>query len=207
MNIDVVMNDLQIIRTLQSSFYFDINLLENINMYKKHTNSLVLEVTSSTDVEFVKKVLDIYKSVLLVVESEVLQKFSTILQSKNVSFIVKPFTMDEIKIRIKSILSSEDSIEYKNIVLNHTDKCLYIDKTKVTLTAIEYKIISYLIENKGVLLTKQEIFTNIWNERYSQGNVSKLRVAIFRLKQKLKDYNVDKYIEARDRLGYMLQND
>lgn len=207
MNIDVVMSDLQIIQTLQSSFYFDINLLENVNMYKTHNNSLILEVTSSTDVEFVTKVLDIYKSVLLVIEPEVLQTFSTILQSKNVSFIVKPFTKDEIKIRIKSILSSEASIEYKNIVLNHTDKCLYIDGTKVTLTAIEYKIISYLLENKGVLLTKQEIFRNIWNEKYSQGNVSKLRVAIFRLKQKLKDYNADIYIEARDRLGYMLQND
>lgn len=89
-------------------------------------------------------------------------------------YVTKPFNPLELVARVKSQLRryvSLGSLELKEsqlvtggLVLDTDTKCLSVDGQEVRLTAMEYKILEYLMRNMGRVLSSSQIYEAVWNE-------------------------------------------
>lgn len=107
-------------------------------------------------------------------------------------YLPKPFGMMELISRIKALLRrAGKTMEEKQLmaealsvnVKRHTVK---VNGEEVTLTLKEFELLCYLMENRGVVLTRDQILTKIWDYNYS-GETRTVDVHIRTLRQKLGD--------------------
>lgn len=83
-----------------------------------------------------------------------------------------------------------------------TDKCLVLLKgEEVHLTSTEYKLLRYLIKNKGRIVTKAMLLEQLWDIDGNFVDENTIRVNIKRLRQKLHD-DKQEYIATVFGMGY-----
>lgn len=126
-------------------------------------------------------------------------------------YITKPFHTGELLSRIKNVLKhtkkeeKEMIIRIGDIELNETKGIVKKNKNEIELTALEYKILVMLFENKGRVISREQILANIWDENENFVNDNTLTVYIKRLRAKIEN-NPDKpeIIKTIRRLGYKI---
>lgn len=103
-------------------------------------------------------------------------------------YIQKPFSPQILMARIKSILNRNDAanqeIESDGIRINKVEHQVYIDGEPIELSFKEFELLDYLIENKGVALTREKILNNVWNFDY-YGDARTIDTHIKKLRSKL----------------------
>ncbi len=80
-------------------------------------------------------------------------------------YIEKPYDIDILLAKVKGIFDrrySTDEIVDGNIRLDKVGRRLYIDGGEVTVTAKELDLLIYMLENKGKVIPKEELFNKIW---------------------------------------------
>ncbi len=89
-------------------------------------------------------------------------------------YVVKPFSPKELMARIKVIIrrhavkapKNEESLSCGGIEIDLPGHELRIDGEKVELTAKEYSILLYLMRNKGIVLSRDQILSEVWGYDY-----------------------------------------
>ena len=123
-------------------------------------------------------------------------------------YITKPFHARELLSRIKNVLkytSKEEKITIQNVILDLTKNKVFNDEKEVELTALEYKILLFMFENKGKLVTRGQILTSIWDDNNNFVNDNTLTVYIKRIREKIeKDPNNPKVIKTARGIGYRI---
>lgn len=120
-------------------------------------------------------------------------------------YISKPFSIDVLRRKVSAILkrtiTETARIQYKDLEVD-MEKCLVIlNGEEVHLSATEYKLLCYLIQHKGTVVTKAMLLENLWDKDGNFIDDNTLRVNIKRLRQKLKDDNQE-YIVTVFGIGY-----
>ena len=80
-------------------------------------------------------------------------------------YVTKPFSPKELVARVKAITrrnAKEDLIELEGIKIDDLAHEVYIDGELITLTPKEYDLLKYLIENKNIALSRENLLSNIW---------------------------------------------
>jgi DNA-binding response OmpR family regulator len=83
-------------------------------------------------------------------------------------YMVKPFRVPELLARVRAMLRRAEQVETERIstladlTLNHETKEVYRDKQLLELTATEFRLLEFLIQNKGKLKTRMEILEEVW---------------------------------------------
>lgn len=127
-------------------------------------------------------------------------------------YIIKPFYMDELIVRIQRVLRRVASFDYQGETLLHVDAFLQIDIENeqaridghpVELTPTETKLLEILASNRGHVVPTTVLLAKVWPIDTADEN--RLYVAVYRLRQKLKA-NKDgwDYISTHSGLGYCL---
>lgn len=122
-------------------------------------------------------------------------------------YITKPFSLSVLKARVKVAIrkKSNNKVLYSNgIKLDQKLLKVYKNEVDLELSAVEYKLINYLIENKGQILLKEQILHHIWDseENYVDENI--LSVNIRRLRMKVENNPSNpKYIKTAYGMGYL----
>ncbi|MGO1042639.1 response regulator transcription factor [Clostridioides difficile] len=122
-------------------------------------------------------------------------------------YITKPFSLSVLKARVKVAIrkKSNNKVLYSNgIKLDQKLLKVYKNEVDLELSAVEYKLINYLIENKGQILLKEQILHHIWDseENYVDENI--VSVNIRRLRMKVEDNPSNpKYIKTAYGMGYL----
>ncbi|WP_100064967.1 response regulator transcription factor [Miniphocaeibacter massiliensis] len=122
-------------------------------------------------------------------------------------YIVKPFSIEILKRRIHVVLrriKENEIFEYKLLKIDYNKKqVLYKDKL-IKLTAKEYKLLEYLSNNIGQVISKELILQEIWD---IDGNFvvdNTVSVTINRLRKKIEpDYNNPIFIKNIFGMGYV----
>lgn len=138
----------------------------------------------------------------------------TALSSKLVGFevgaddyVTKPFVNEELVARVKAHLRREERIEKKNnnnvieigeIKLNKESFEVYKNGNLITLSTKEFELLSYLMENAGIVLSKEQIYQSVWKNNY--GDIGTVAVNIKSLRNKLD--TEEKYIKTIWGMGY-----
>ncbi len=136
-------------------------------------------------------------------------------------YITKPFNPLEVVARVKTQLrryvryNQAVALAEKNapitehdirgLVINKdTHKCLLYGK-EVTLTPIEFSILWYLCENKGKVIPSEELFENVWGEKFLDNN-NTIMAHIGRLREKLGEPSKKpKFIKTVWGVGYTIE--
>ena len=133
-------------------------------------------------------------------------------------YITKPFGTSELLARIRTSLRhsnrlyTSDSLyirpyRYEDLVLDFSKRELTLNKEPIHLTPIEYKIVSYLAQNSGKVMTYASIISNVWGP-YADDDNKILRVNMANIRRKLeKDPAQPKYIFTEVGVGYRMQED
>ncbi|HIP60021.1 MAG TPA: response regulator transcription factor [Campylobacterales bacterium] len=123
-------------------------------------------------------------------------------------YLTKPFNMNELVLRVKSILrrtkkSDEGKLIYKDIIMDLDERRAFVAGEEVSLSKLEFELLSYFIENKNIVLNRDQLLEEVWkNEEFKQEKT--VNVTINRLKKKI-DPNRDKeYIQPIRGIGYKL---
>ncbi|MGL6108207.1 response regulator transcription factor [Romboutsia sp.] len=126
-------------------------------------------------------------------------------------FITKPYNTQILLARISSVLKrsytnieSVDSVIYKNLALNLSKGIVASNGNSIELSKNEFKILSYLIKNKGSIISREKLMTYMWNsDVFVDDNT--LSVNVNRLRKKLEELGLNDYIETRRGLGYIME--
>lgn len=124
-------------------------------------------------------------------------------------YLVKPFYLEELKMRLFSLLKRNGSFEeaeilsFKDLRINVKTREVTINGEKLILKGKNYDLLEYLINNKGVILTKDQIFDRVCGFD-SDTAVNVVEVYASNLRKVLKDYDYDKYIKTMRGFGYMM---
>ncbi len=124
-------------------------------------------------------------------------------------YLTKPFFMEELKARINAILKSmgkikdANTLEFKGLNIDMKIKKAYIEGIELELNEKLYKLLEYLVLNKGVLLFKEQIFDNVCGYN-SDASTEIIEVYISRLRKQLASFGYDKYLITKRGMGYVL---
>lgn len=88
-------------------------------------------------------------------------------------YVQKPYTLGVLLAKVKAVLKrygqSSQKSEYSDgrLWVNADAKQVKVDDNPVRLTALEFKLLWYLIENEDRVVSKQELFENVWGDRFT----------------------------------------
>ena len=106
-------------------------------------------------------------------------------------YIPKPFSIEVLRKKVQAVLKrtggGNSRIRYRDLDVD-TDKCLVLlNGEEVHLTSTEYKLLCYLIENKGRIVTKAMLLEQLWDIDGNFVDDNTVPVTISRLKKRLAD--------------------
>lgn len=124
-------------------------------------------------------------------------------------FITKPYNTQILLARIETILrrvqgsGMRDTLVYNDLKLNLSNGSVTYKGEKAELTKNEIKILSCLYKNKGKIVSRDDLMDFMWNEDVFVDD-NNLSVNVTRLRKKLEALGMEKNIETRRGLGYIL---
>ena len=125
-------------------------------------------------------------------------------------FVTKPYNTQILLARISALLKRSGSslaksniLRYKDFQLNLSNATVSHGDKEVELTKNEVKILSYLMNHKGKIASRDELMEHLWSCDFFVDD-STLNVNITRLRKKLDEIGVENVIETRRGLGYIM---
>ena len=183
--------------------------LEALKQYQKQKYDLFLldiNLPDGSGLEFCKKIRETAETPVLFLtandtEEDMLGGFSAGCDD----YISKPFPIEVLRKKVLAILKrtlgEKNRIKYKDLEVD-TDKCLVLMNGQEThLTSTEYKLLLYLMGNKGRVVTKAMLLEQLWDIDGNFVDDNTVRVNIKRLRQKLNDEKQE-YIVTVFGMGY-----
>ena len=118
-------------------------------------------------------------------------------------YITKPFSTRELIARIKRVAnknSKKNIITVSGVTLDLDKSAGFVKGKKLEHTALEYKLLSLLMQNAGKVVTRELIFEKIWDVSGNFVNDNTLTVYIKRVRKKL-DADIIKTVKG---MGYQV---
>src|SRR5699024_2392471 len=126
-------------------------------------------------------------------------------------YVTKPFQIEELLARIRTQLRSRPQAEERqqlivgDLKVDQLSHEVKRDNKIVELTPREFELLVYLLENKNIVLTREQILENVWGYDYF-GDTNVVDVYIRYLRQKLdKGYDIA-YIQTIRGVGYTIKD-
>ncbi len=99
-------------------------------------------------------------------------------------YVQKPYSLGVLLAKVKAVLKRYgQTAEYSDgrLIVNFASKQVEVEGNAVKLTTLEYKLLAYLIENKGKVVSKKELFEKVWEDKFTGDGT--LNVHIRRLRE------------------------
>ena len=123
-------------------------------------------------------------------------------------YVVKPFKMQVLLKRIQAVLrrSAEEREEfiYQKLKVSFAKKKVSYEGNEILLTPKEYRLLEYLIRNKGQVLTRENILERIWDVDGLFVGENTVSVTVNRLRRKIEpDPSRPVFIKTLFGVGYL----
>ena len=128
-------------------------------------------------------------------------------------YIVKPFEIKEVLVRIKVIFrrnSKEiNKIEENNKAINgirisSKDRCVFKNGQLVPMRKMEFDLLNFLYENREIIYSREDLLQKVWGYEY-EGDTRTVDVHIKRLRDRLKEDKDNSIIETVYGIGYVMR--
>lgn len=162
-----------------------------------------------------RKVDSVTPVIFLTAKDTIPDKVSGLDQGAN-DYITKPFFMEELLARIRACIrnrqlaneGTKESIPplLKNgsLVINTLTREVERERVKIDLTPKEFDLLVFLIKNKNIVLTRDQMINHVWGYNYT-GETNVVDVYIRYLRKKI-DYDFNtQYIQTVRGIGYCIR--
>lgn len=155
---------------------------------------------------------NIQTPVLILTAKDSLEDKVTGFQKGADDYLTKPFYREELILRVKALLKRslglfiENQLTYKTITCNLATKEVTVSEEVLPIQGKEFDLLVYFIQNKGVILTKEQIFDRIWGFD-SDTTLTVVEVYMSHLRKHLKSSGMDQLFKTVRNVGYILQKD
>ena len=127
-------------------------------------------------------------------------------------YVVKPFSPKEVMARINAILkrnynsknqkNTNQSLKFDGLEIDMLGRNVYVDGQKAELTPKEYELLFYMVNNKGIALSREKLLSDVWGYDF-YGDDRTVDTHIKMLRSNLKDYR--KFIITLRGMGYKFE--
>lgn len=123
-------------------------------------------------------------------------------------YIAKPFAIEELIARIQVIFRRTEKvksniIKFKDLSIQLESRTVMKNEEKINLTNKEYELLILLLNNKGKVITRDNILNEVWGYDYDAGT-NVVDVYVSYLRNKLDEKNKEAYIETVRAVGYII---
>ena len=145
--------------------------------------------------------------ILLTARDAVMDKV-TGLDSGADDYVTKPFAIEELLARIRVTLRKnrpeQNKLQMGRLCLDSAKHAVYMDDVELNLTKREFDLLHLLLENKGIVLTRDVLLQRVWGYDYL-GETNTVDVYIRFLRQKVDEAFDVKYLHTVRGVGYVLR--
>lgn len=126
-------------------------------------------------------------------------------------YIVKPFRRGEFIARIRAILGRLERqrkdkgrrLQFERLILDLDARKVVARGKTIEVTPLEFQLLQYLMQNVGVVMSKENLLQNVWGYAEAAGDLNLIEAAIRRLRRKLElDPSEPQYIHTVWGAGY-----
>ena len=114
-------------------------------------------------------------------------------------YVVKPFSPKELMMRVNAVIKrsqgaqneenvKKDVFTYEGLSVDFSARIVTIDGKRIEKTRKEYGIIIYMVNNKGLALTREKLISEVWGYDFF-GDESTLDTLIKLLRKSLGEYS------------------
>ncbi len=130
-------------------------------------------------------------------------------------YLTKPFSVDELLARVRAVLrrtqfradeaqAGRTLTRIGALTIDYAQHLVQLDGKEVTLTPTEYRLLAYLAQNTGRVITQDLLLEHVWGADYV-GESHMLQVNINRLRRKLEvEPTRPRYLKTKVGIGYLL---
>lgn len=124
-------------------------------------------------------------------------------------YLPKPFDFRELLARVEALIRREQPVKkevlsYKDLIMDIKKREVRIKDRPLKLSAREFGIMELFVRFPGVVFSREQIINKVWESHYEpKSNI--VDVYILYLRNKLKPFGYDVFIETVARIGYRLK--
>jgi two-component system OmpR family response regulator len=126
-------------------------------------------------------------------------------------YVTKPFSVEELMARIGAILrragevaaADTSTLQFADLTMNVDTHEVWRDEVSIELTATEFNLLRYLLENARRVISKSELLDNVWGFEF-RGDPNIVETYISYLRKKIDDHD-PALIHTIRRVGYTLR--
>jgi DNA-binding response OmpR family regulator len=129
-------------------------------------------------------------------------------------YLVKPFHFAELEARLRTLVrrkfpgnnGQNDLLQIGNLTLNTSTRTASVNDEPVTLTATEYRLLEFMLQNRGRVLSRMELLENVWGIDFNM-STNVVDVYVNYLRKKIDNNPAQKLIHTMIGMGYILKED
>lgn len=123
-------------------------------------------------------------------------------------YVVKPFELEVLHSRILALLRrtgniAEQYLSCDGIMIDQNRHMVFCHSEEISLSAMEYQLLMYLMQNKGKTVTREKILEQVWDVNGNYVNNNTLTVTMKRLRDKLHQPECLKTVRS---IGYRMED-
>ncbi|MBN2571972.1 MAG: response regulator transcription factor [Ignavibacteriales bacterium] len=121
-------------------------------------------------------------------------------------YVTKPYEEEELLARINAVVrryqQSENVIKFDNITIDLITRKLQKANSEIKLSEKEFALLKYFLENRGKVITKQQLCKSVWDSPFESGT-NIVEATIKNLRKKIEENSSKKYIKTIYGEGYI----
>ena len=131
-------------------------------------------------------------------------------QSGADDYVVKPFELEVLLLRIEALLRrcgdvSRQYLSCGGISLDQKRMLVFSEGDEVDLSPSEYQLLLYLLQNKGIIVTRKQLLERVWDNSGNFVNDNTLTVTVKRLREKLGEQS-RRFLKTVRGIGYQMED-
>ncbi|NLK02811.1 MAG: response regulator transcription factor [Clostridiales bacterium] len=128
-------------------------------------------------------------------------------------YMTKPFAIEELLARIRVALNRKanqkdtksDKLQIGDLRINSASRSAYYKDDELTLTKKEYELLEYMVRNKNIVLSREQLLNHVWDYEYF-GDTNVVDVYIRYLRQKIDEKYGVHIISTVRGVGYIIKD-
>lgn len=123
-------------------------------------------------------------------------------------YVGKPFSLEVLEARMYALLRRSGNISGQYLTcgaisLDQKRRAVFYEKEEIFLSPSEYRLLLYLLQHKGLVVTREQLLESIWDSNGNFVNDNTLTVTMKRLREKL---HADACIKTVRSVGYRMED-
>ena len=125
-------------------------------------------------------------------------------------YITKPFHIEELLARVRAAVrktrqNSDAVITAGDLILDTAQRTVTRGEEAIALTKTQYDLLEYLVRNKNIVLTREQLLNEVWGYQYA-GDSNIVDVYVRYVRGRIRETEENRLIETVRGVGYVIRD-